>query len=640
MIDESLLKSNFIGRDGFRWWIGQIPPAPYHRQGAEGWGNRYRVRIMGYHPFYESELKNDELPWAQVMIPTTAGSGAANQSTDVALQPSDVVFGFFLDGDNAQLPVIMGTFGRTNDVTSKDYKGPFQPFTGYTDKIQKPTKGTLVPNESNETGNAKSQTSPVARKESTAKQTGDVTLSSSIGDEIVLANPCKDTTIDKITARINNFIKKLEKLQGNVTKARLFIKKTAANLLKDLNAKVGEITKAITEKLTKLLQKGLELLYKTVFANILAVSANPVAAHLGGVAAQTAMVKPVQLFQKALKCLVGNVMKGLKSVLENMLTSVADNITKFTSCVADQFVGSILNKIVGTIETLLDGPLGALSKILTAGFSIANLVRGTIDAIKGIGSIFQCGQSKDKCKSLVTKITIGGNPAGPIKDAYGSVLGTMNDLKAAGKDLVDFSDFKDPLGACFGGPPTNCGGPKVTIFGGNGSGATAKAIMGTIIQTGSSSVGSVIGVQLTGGGSGYEFPPFVSIEDNCGQGYGAIARSIINENGEVTSIYVISEGENYPVEDFEEYGVIDTIVDDPGSGYGDGDRAVDNLGTEYKLEIDKGSIVSAKPININIAPDLPLIRIISDTGTGGILRPVLGTPEYQGEVKQVIDCIS
>ena len=124
MIDESLLKSNFIGRDGFRWWIGQIPPAPYHRQGAEGWGNRYRVRIMGYHPFYESELKNDELPWAQVMIPTTAGSGAANQSTDVALQPSDVVFGFFLDGDNAQLPVIMGTFGRTNDVTSKDYKGP------------------------------------------------------------------------------------------------------------------------------------------------------------------------------------------------------------------------------------------------------------------------------------------------------------------------------------------------------------------------------------------------------------------------------------------------------------------------------------------------------------------------------------
>jgi len=216
----------------------------------------------------------------------------------------------------------------------------------------------------------------------------------------------------------------------------------------------------------------------------------------------------------------------------------------------------------------------------------------------------------------------------------------MNDLKAAGKDLVDFSDFKDPLGTCFGGPPSSCGGPKITIFGGNGSGATAKALMGTVVQTATGSVGSIIGVQLTSGGSGYEFPPFVSIEDNCGQGYGAIARAIIDENGEVTSVYMISEGENYPVEDFDEYGVVDTIVDDPGTGYSDEDRAVDNLGTEYKLTIDKGSIVSAKPININITPDLPLIRIISDTGTGGILRPVLGTPEYQGEVKQVIDCIS
>ena len=27
MIENNLLKSNFLGRDGFRWWIGQIPPS-------------------------------------------------------------------------------------------------------------------------------------------------------------------------------------------------------------------------------------------------------------------------------------------------------------------------------------------------------------------------------------------------------------------------------------------------------------------------------------------------------------------------------------------------------------------------------------------------------------------------------------
>ena len=33
MIEESLIKSNFLGRDGFIWWIGQI--APEEAQGAE-----------------------------------------------------------------------------------------------------------------------------------------------------------------------------------------------------------------------------------------------------------------------------------------------------------------------------------------------------------------------------------------------------------------------------------------------------------------------------------------------------------------------------------------------------------------------------------------------------------------------------
>ena len=27
MIDESLLKTNFVGKDGFRWWVGQIAPS-------------------------------------------------------------------------------------------------------------------------------------------------------------------------------------------------------------------------------------------------------------------------------------------------------------------------------------------------------------------------------------------------------------------------------------------------------------------------------------------------------------------------------------------------------------------------------------------------------------------------------------
>jgi len=658
MIDESLLKSNFLGRDGFRWWIGQIPPAPYHKQGADGWGNRYRVRIMGYHPFYESELKNEDLPWAQVLIPTTSGSGAANQSTDVALQPSDVVFGFFMDGDNAQIPVILATFGKTSDVVSKDYKGPFQPFTGYTENIPKPD-GTLVPNESNESGNPKSQVSPVARTDDTASSSGDVSVSSVIGDKMVMANPCKNTTVDKITARIENLLKKIRKLQNNIQKKKAKIKEAINGILKDCNEMIGNAVKWLGDEMVKLMKSGLDFLYKDVFGKILAISGNPVAAHLGGVAAQTAMVQPVKAFQKALGCVVGKVIEGLKGVIEQMVNSAVDNIKNFVSCAANQFVGALLNNIVDGIADALSGALGAVSKILTAGLNVANLIRSSIDAIKGIGSIFGCNQNKDKCSSLATTYMIGGGPMAPGADPFGQISNIMNtaastiqDVKGSFTDAYDIfksttgqviDAINNPLsalGGCYTGPPLVCGAPSISIFGGGGSGATAKALMGTIVGLGAEATGSCIGVQITNPGSGYQFPPFVTIEDNCNQGYGAVARALINDAGQVSAIYLVSEGENYPVGDIARYGVVDTVVDNPGTGYKVGDRATDNFGTEYDLIIDKGGIVRATPINISITTDLPLIRVISDTGTGALIRPILGIPEYQDEVKQQIDCIT
>ena len=152
MIEESLLKSNFIGRDGFRWWIGQIPPAQVQsgQISKNGWGNRTKVRIMGYHPFDKNELPDDDLPWATVLLPTTAGSGASNYATNVKVRPGDIVFGFFLDGDNGQIPVITGCFGRTSVVSTGTYKNPFIPFSGYTEKIPPPNNGTLSPDQSNE----------------------------------------------------------------------------------------------------------------------------------------------------------------------------------------------------------------------------------------------------------------------------------------------------------------------------------------------------------------------------------------------------------------------------------------------------------------------------------------------------------
>ena len=45
----------------------------------------------------------------------------------------------------------------------------------------------------------------------------------------------------------------------------------------------------------------------------------------------------------------------------------------------------------------------------------------------------------------------------------------------------------------------------------------------------------------------------------------------------------------------------------------------------------------------NVIPvkDIPYLTIQSDTGTGAIIKPQIAPrPEYQGEIKQVIDCIT
>jgi hypothetical protein len=231
------------------------------------------------------------------------------------------------------------------------------------------------------------------------------------------------------------------------------------------------------------------------------------------------------------------------------------------------------------------------------------------------------------------------------------------------------SKTKNPkTSGCYTGAPTSCGAPTVTIFGGGGSGCTAIPLLGAIVG----GTGSIIGVKVTNSGSGYTFPPFVEISDNCNQGYGVVARSTINDAGEVDSIYIVSEGENYPTGDVYEnrsvvgdlnnpqtgsfvarnYTVKNVIIQNPGHKYDPTDIATDQFGNEYPIEVFEGYINSIQPINSNsttnrnintiIVNDLPIITIKSETGSGAILRPILDieSAEFQGEVQQVIDCVT
>jgi len=122
MTEGTLFNSGFLGAS-FNWWIGQIAPDSTWRDNMlagkfeskdqiPGWGRRYKVRIIGLHDQGETEVSSDQLPWAQVMYPVTAGGGQTNAGATPNLRQGMFVFGFFLDGQEQQVPVIMGVLGN------------------------------------------------------------------------------------------------------------------------------------------------------------------------------------------------------------------------------------------------------------------------------------------------------------------------------------------------------------------------------------------------------------------------------------------------------------------------------------------------------------------------------------------------
>jgi uncharacterized protein YoxC len=143
MSEGTLFNSGFLGAD-FNWWIGQIaedstwrdnilPGKFENKDQIVGWGRRYKVRIIGLHDQESTILPSEQLPWAQVMYPVTAGGGQSGSSATSALRQGNFVFGFFLDGPDQQVPVIMGVLGNNaqTQLGVKTGDKGFVPLTGY-----------------------------------------------------------------------------------------------------------------------------------------------------------------------------------------------------------------------------------------------------------------------------------------------------------------------------------------------------------------------------------------------------------------------------------------------------------------------------------------------------------------------------
>ena len=114
--------ANFMGKDGFRWFVGVVED----RQDPKHLG-RVRVRCLGYHTENHVDLPTSDLPWAHAMNPITSATVSGGGHTPLGVVEGTWVVGFFQDGKDAQMPIIMGTLpGVPSSLPTKDSDKGFQ----------------------------------------------------------------------------------------------------------------------------------------------------------------------------------------------------------------------------------------------------------------------------------------------------------------------------------------------------------------------------------------------------------------------------------------------------------------------------------------------------------------------------------
>ena len=644
MIEQGLFKRYFVGRDGFLWWIGQVAPEsswaenkatppPMNNSTMKGFGERYRVRIMGYHTADIDEIPDGELPWAYVMYPVTAGSGGRSSSQSANITQGDFVFGFFMDGEDAQMPVIMGILGNNEyaAVSKNITKARFVPFSGYTENdnvsssaVNVDKGGEIVRQTGAQTTEGKTEaqgdkTGPPNNETVNEAETGStekVDAASEVQAEeessaLAESEDCEPVPTGRIQKEIQNIIVEVQKLQKSLYKYSSAVK----NRFGDIEA---EIQKRI-QKAQKFIAGGL----KWIFTQIEKFTINTINKELKKTYfllfpnERPELKTAVETINDLIACLFRKFIGELLGQMGDFIKDAAKKVIDGAECLAEGLIGNTLGKILKQVQDGIEQSLGAVTSLIGQATSIAGDILGIITDVL---SFLKC-EEKPKC-SEVNEWNILSGPGKLGKGDIDSIIGrsknfvkgldtAFSNAQNAGQNVTDsltnFDDVFNQSGCDIG--PKTCGPPLAEFFG-SGSGAAGNLIIGA--------AGEVLGIDMKSFGFGYDpNRSFGKVKDPCGKGKGAVIKPIIEE-------YTDDDGER-------QVGIVDIEVVYSGTGYlsapdgsrgGNGytwadpeDTIVKKPNGDYEVPKPPGNIIVVNPGDEVITP--PGTIVITEPQPGG-----------------------
>jgi hypothetical protein len=673
MIEEALLKSNYIGKDGFSWWIGQVAHPDYWKKAADyfngDWNYRCKVRIIGYHPFSGSVLSDEDLPWAQVMIDPAFGSAQGGTGKTLDLKGGETCFGFFLDGDDAQQPVVLGLLHRSDGVKNliseenvkADMSSGFKPFTGHPGGKVRATQREVRQNkeidQTNPTASTTKETSPIpisfadAAKLDLGLDTSGVPKNSVswdstkgfttninafdpklnlFGDKLVSqaqstygiekkcdktyigANGCQNNLIGQITQVLQDFIavtNGLDKYLSTYIDPVLNEIVDIGNSIRNCARQIGGVIKLIINNLRNTIFKCIAWAFRK-FVGLIVPPPQ-----------QTIVLEVMKRILDIIFCLLEKL--NFLPFIENLLGDLAENNINSPVCAVEQWTAGILANVMDGIEKALSTIMSGIGWLTNSLKSVSGVLNTASSLASQIFSFLEC--TGLACKSPSVWASKFG-PSEKEADNWEKMVGSVNVFKGVSKGLGSIEDamYQTPL---YGG-----------ITG------AFNSIYDKCNQTVQNPTNQYDILPLPVG-SKYStcIPPIVNI---FGDGVGASAIPIVDSTGSIFSVEVISGGVGYTIPPTisivdnsgcgsgaeaqstinQDTGSIEDIyITNPGSGYAQGNYT--NIGTGTG-GTDTGGTGTGGTDTGGTGT--------GGTGTGGTGTPVTNSGDVSGSIVNII----
>ena len=376
-----LFNPGFLG-SSFLWWVGQIAddstwrdnihPGNYEdKYSIPGWGKRYKVRIIGLHDQGETEIPSDQLPWANIMYPVTAGGFQTNSGASSQLRQGNMVFGFFLDGQDQQVPVIMGVLGNNsqtelsqiigdNSVTNAQAgsiaksgyasgaksKGNAKEITPDQDKVikQPRRRGSTSFQAKHPSGSANS--TPTSANNPNADNS-DATQEAGPGAKPAPGATLENEAVHQITA---GDVKRSDKCDEKIALMKPDPEEVVQSALKGIQTVIENLTAKI-DKYLQAIQSYVDAVSSNInnIQNLITSAAGEMAKYMK-VIMDKIMEFAIKIFNKGMNAVVA----ALPSSLRHEFSDMKEVLTELILCLYNKLMDGMADKIAGALTDAIN----------------------------------------------------------------------------------------------------------------------------------------------------------------------------------------------------------------------------------------------------------------------------------------------